>query len=129
MRAMGAVWMLALLAAQVALAEEVAPENTQEAVMEEIVVEAPFDIRLDLSSPSPTAVQIMIDRLTLRAETQRALEMQIANRNPLNTLLDLTKYSPIPLGASENRIDSFFLQSYLRADPNPRTEDPLSLRR
>ena len=101
--------------------------SAQEAVMEEIVIEESLDLRLE--SPRESTVQIMIDRLTLRAETQRALELQIANRTPLNVLLDLTKYSPIPLGASENRVDIFFLQNSLRADLNPRDDDVLSLRR
>jgi hypothetical protein len=99
----------------------------EEAIMEEVIVEAPFDVRLEL--PKPSHVQIMIDRLTLKAETQRALDLQIANRTPINTLLDLTKYSPIPLGGSDPRVDTFFLPNYMRADLNPRDEDPFSLRR
>ena len=95
----------------------------QEAVMEEVIVEAPFDVRLEL--PRESAVQIMIDRLQLRAETQRALDLQIANRTPLATLLDLTKYSPLPLGSSENRGDTFFLQNDMRADLNPSERNPL----
>ena len=84
--------------------------------MEEIIVEAPFDVRLTL--PRESDVQTMIDRLTLRAQTQRTFELQIANRTPISTLLDLTKYSPIPLGGSDNRVDTFFLQNYMRADLN-----------
>jgi len=99
----------------------------QEAVMDEIIVEAPFDVRLEL--PRESHVQIMIERLTLGAESKRALELQVANRPALTTLLDLTKYSPIPAGASESRVDIFFLQNYLRADLNPRDDDPLALRR
>ncbi len=102
-------------------------QNGDIAVMDEIIVEAPFDVRLQL--PKESAVQIMIERLRLRSETERALEMKAANRDPVSRLLDLTKYSPIPLGASEDRIDTFFMQNALRADLNPRTDDPLSLRR
>jgi hypothetical protein len=97
----------------------------QEAVMEEVRVEATFDLKLE--PPRESAVQMMIERLTLRAETQRALELQIANRSPLATLFDLTKYSPISLGASENRVDTFFLQNYMRADLNPSERNPLFL--
>ena len=95
----------------------------QEAVLEEVIVEAPFDVRLEPARES--TVQIMIDRLQLRAETQRALELQIANRTPLETLLELTKYSPIPLGSSERRVDTFFLENSMRADLNPPERDPL----
>lgn len=97
------------------------------AIMDEIIVEAPFDVRLEL--PKESTVKFMIERMQLRAETERALEMKIANRDPISRLLELTKYSPIPLGASESRIDTFFLQNALRADLNPRTDDPLALRR
>jgi hypothetical protein len=91
--------------------------------MEEVIVEAPFDVRLE--PPRESAVQIMIERLQLRAETQRAVELQIANRTPLATLLELTKYSPIPLGSSERRVDTFFLENSMRADLNPSARDPL----
>ena len=112
-----AVCALAVLAAPAPGEEEV------EVLMEEITVEAPFDVRLEL--PKQSAVQTMIDRLTLRAETERAAELQIANRNAITTILDLTRYSPIPLGASENKIDAFFQQNYMRPDLNPREEKRL----
>jgi hypothetical protein len=92
----------------------------QELVLDEVVVEAPFDFRLDL--PQPSAVQTMIDRLTLRAEAKRAAELEIANRTPISTLLDLTKYSPIPIGGSDSRVDSYFLENHMRADLNPRED-------
>ena len=95
----------------------------QEAVLEEVRVEAAFDLKLE--PPRESAVKIMIERLELRAETQRALELQVANRTPLGTLLDLTKYCPIPLGASESRVDTFFLQNYMRPDLNPSKDNPL----
>jgi len=116
------------LIAALTVAALVAARSTsaQEAVMEEIVVEAPFDVRLGL--PRASDVQIMIERLTLRSENQRALELQLANQNPLSTLLDLTRYSPIPLGASESRVDTFLLQNYMRADLNPRKGSPLFAR-
>ncbi len=96
-------------------------------MMEEIIVEEPFDLRLQL--PEESSVQIMIERMRLRLETERAEELKIANRNAVTRILDLTKYSPIPLGASEDRIDTFFLQNSLRPDLNPRNDDPLALRR
>ena len=98
----------------------------EEAVMDEIIVEAPFDLRLQL--PNESHVEIMIDRLTLKAEMARALELEVANRTPLNVLLDLTKYSPIHMGSSDSRIDTYFTENFMRADLNPRIEDPLTLR-
>ena len=103
------------------------PAEEGVATMEEIIVEAPFDVRLEL--PQESAVKIMIERMRLRSETERELELKIANRDPISRLLELTKYSPIPLGASEDRVDSFFMQNALRAELNPRKDDPLSLRR
>ena len=103
------------------------PAEEGVATMEEIIVEAPFDVRLEL--PQESAVKIMIERMRLRSETERELELKIANRDPISRLLELTKYSPIPLGASENRVDTFFLENSMRADLNPRRDDPLSLRR
>lgn len=99
--------------------------SAQEAIMDEVTVEGHFDFRLDL--PRELAVQSMVERLTAQAETERLRELQSANRNPLSITLDLTKYSPIPLGPSEDRIDTFFLQNFMRADLNPRQDDPLSL--
>jgi len=95
--------------------------------MEEIIIEAPFDFRLEL--PRESTVKIMIEQLTSKAEEQRKLELKVANRTPLTTLLDLTRYIPIPLGASENRIDTYMLQNHMRPDLNPRDDDVLSLRR
>ena len=95
----------------------------QEAVMEEVRVEGAFDFKLE--PPRASAVQIMIERLALRAENQRALDLQIANRTPLATLLNLTRYIPIPLGESDNRVDTFFLQNYMRPDLNPFERNPL----
>ncbi|MEP6809843.1 MAG: hypothetical protein ABI992_06340, partial [Chthoniobacterales bacterium] len=90
------------------------------AVLDGIVVEAPFDVRLEL--PQQSVVQIMIARLQLRGEAERTRDLEIANRNPVTRLLDLTKYSPISVGASEDRIDTFFLENRLRADLNPRRD-------
>lgn len=108
-----------LLTARPASAEEDIP------IMEEIIVEEPFDVRLEL--PSESSVQIMIERMRLRDEAERIEELKIANRNPVTRVLDLTKYSPIPLGASEDRIDTFFFQNALRPDLNPGKDDPLAL--
>lgn len=94
-------------------------------MMEEIIIEEPFDVRLQL--PQESSVQIMIERMRLRLETERAEELKIANRNAVTRVLDLTKYSPISLGASEDRSDTFFLQNSLRPDLNPRNDDPLLL--
>ena len=115
------------VAALVALAC-VLPANAaeEEAVtIEGVIVEAPFDVRLEL--PSQYAVEKMIERLTLRAETQRAKELEIANRSPITTILDLTKHSPIPISdtGSGRPIDTFFYQNYMRANLNPPTDSRL----
>lgn len=92
--------------------------------MDEVRVEgaftaSPFELRRD------KAVEIMIERLNLRAETLRSAELQHANESSVTRLLELTKYVPIPLGSSENRIDTFFLSNYMRKDFNPRDTSPL----
>ncbi|MGI8436653.1 MAG: SET domain-containing protein-lysine N-methyltransferase [Chthoniobacterales bacterium] len=98
-----------------------APVHAQEAVMEEVIVEAPFDVRLSL--PDPVHVQTMIDRILLRNASVRALELQAANRSAITTVLDLTRYSPIKFGAPLKAGDDFrFLDNYMRADLNPRDE-------
>ena len=95
----------------------------QEVVLEEVRVEATFDFKLE--TPRESAIKTLIDRLALRAETQRVLELEVANRTTLGTLLDLTKYSPISLGASDNRVDTFFLSNYMRPDLNPSEHNAL----
>ena len=95
----------------------------QELILEEVRVEATFDLRLE--TPPQSALKAVIDRLSLRAETERALELATVNRTPLETLLNLTKYFPVPLGASDNRVDTFFLQNYLRPDLYPSEHNPL----
>jgi hypothetical protein len=96
----------------------------QEAVAEEVRVEASFaastfELRRD------KAVQLLTDRLVLRADEIHAAELQHANENSVSRLLELTKYVPIPLGSSENRVDTFFLSNYMRSDLNPREDKRL----
>lgn len=95
--------------------------------LEEIIVEEPFDVRLQL--PQPSAVNQIIARLRLHHESLRAADLEVAHRHPLTRVLDLTRYSPVPLGASEDRIDTFFISNAMRPDLNPREEDPLELRK
>lgn len=95
--------------------------------IEEIIIEAPFDVRLEL--PQQSAVAEMIARIRLRTEEERLADLAKIDRNPVTRLLDLTRYSPIPLGASEDRIDTFFFSNALRLDLNPRNDDPLALGR
>lgn len=97
--------------------------RAQEAVMEEVRVEASFSASLE--SPNNGGVDLLTRRLRDGAEAQREFELQIANRNPVSTLLGLTSFVPIPLGSSDNRIDTFFLQNYMRADLNPPKANPL----
>ncbi|MGZ5553918.1 MAG: hypothetical protein ACXWHF_09795, partial [Chthoniobacterales bacterium] len=65
------------------------------------------------------AVDILTRRLREREDASRTLELQIANRNAVTTLLSLTRVIPIPLGSSESRVDTFLLQNYVRTDLNP----------
>jgi len=95
----------------------------QEVVLEEVRVEATFEFKLKRARES--AMQELIERLALRTETQRALELEVANRTPIGTLLDLTRYSPIPLGGSDNRVDTFFLTNDMRPGLNPSEHNAL----
>lgn len=99
----------------------------QETVMAEVRVEASFSSSLEL--PSNSASAEMIARMTLRDETSRVLDLAKANESAATKLLALTRFIPIPLGSSENRVDTFFLRNDMRADLNPRYEDPLALGR
>jgi hypothetical protein len=92
----------------------------QEAVLEEIKIETTSLSELELRQEK--AIQQVIDRLQLRAETQRSIDLEIANRTPLINLLNLTRYSPIPLGGSDSRVDTFFLENSMRPDLNPRED-------
>ena len=112
-----------LFAAAIAGVFAAPPMFAQEATLEEVIVEAPFDVRLEL--PRESTVQTMIARLKLQAENQRALDLQIANQTPVSRVLDLTRFIGIPLGSSEDRVDTFFLQNSIRADLNPRKSNPL----
>lgn len=87
----------------------------QEAVMEEVRVEGVSPLEL----ANDRQVDLFTRRLLEHDENKQALELQLANRNPVTTLLSLTSAIPIPLGSSENRVDTFFLQNYMRADLNP----------
>ena len=66
-------------------------------------------------------------RLRERAASERAFDLEKANESPVTKLLELTSHVPVPLGNSDNRIDTFFLQNYLRPELNPVEGDPLSL--
>jgi hypothetical protein len=118
------VAIVALCASALSLQCARAEEESAVLTLEEIVVEETIDLRLEL--PKESAVQIMIDRLTLQAETRRALDLEIANRTPLTTILDLTKYVPIPaFSGSSKPVDTFFLENHMRPDLNPREENAL----
>lgn len=93
----------------------------QEAVAEEVrvFVAAPFELRRD------RAVEILTERMALRATELRSAELQRANENSVTRLLELTKWIPIPLGNSGKPVDTFFISNYMRADLNPRDGSPL----
>ncbi len=112
-----------LLVFVVLLAAGVSNQKTfaQEALMEEVRVEGVSPLELS----NDRAVDLFTRRLLECDQSKQALELQLANRNPLTTLLSLTSAIPIPLGSSENRVDTFFLQNYVRGDLNPRKENVL----
>lgn len=99
----------------------------QEAVMEEVRVEATFSSGLELQRQNP-AIEELLKRLELRDQQRRELELQEANKSSATKVIDLLKlpaWVPFGFGPSENKVDSFFQQNYMRADLNPRKENPL----
>ena len=103
----------------------------QEAVMEEVRVEATFSSGLQLQRQSP-AIEDLLKRLELRDAEKRELELKEANKSGVTKVVELLKlpaWVPFGFGPSENKVDSFFQQNYMRAELNPRDDDPLSLRR
>jgi hypothetical protein len=99
------------------LAVLIASASAQEITLEEVRVEAEFLNPLEL--PFSKALDQLTDRLRLRDENTRALDLQQANKSSVTRILDLTRYSPIPLGASDPRVDTFLQENYMRADLNP----------
>ncbi|MFL6539576.1 MAG: hypothetical protein ACJ8HU_02335 [Chthoniobacterales bacterium] len=95
----------------------------QEISLEEIKVEGAFVSPLEL--PLSKSIDQLIERLRLRDENARELQLHEANKSSLTTLLDLTRFVPIPLGGSESRVDAFMQENYMRADLNPREKDSL----
>ena len=95
----------------------------QEITLEEIKVEAVYVSPLEL--PLSKAVDRLIEELRLKEESERILDLKEANKSGLTRVLELTRYSPISLGASDPRIDTFFQQNYMRADLNPREKSAL----
>ncbi|MFL6531626.1 MAG: hypothetical protein ACJ8KX_14260 [Chthoniobacterales bacterium] len=95
----------------------------QEISLEEIKVEGAFVSPLEL--PLSKSIDQLIERLRLRDENARELQLHEANKSSLTTLLDLTRFVPIPLGGSEARVDAFMQENYMRADLNPREKDSL----
>ena len=66
-----------------------------------------------------------IDSLILTERQQRAIELQLANQNPITTLIcELSKYTPHRF---KPEVDTFFLQNYMRRDFNPVDDDKLAL--
>ena len=113
----------ALIAAPLAFA--------QEAVMEEVRVEAAFSSGLQLQRQNP-AIEDLLKRLELRDAEKREFELKEANKSGVTKAVELLKlpaWVPFGFGPSENKVDSFFQQNYMRAHLNPRDDDPLLLRR
>ena len=99
----------------------------QEAMMEEVRIEATFSAGLQLQRQNP-AIDELLKRLELRHQQRRELELQEANRSSATKVIGLLKlpaWVPFGLGPSESKVDSFFQQNYMRADLNPPKENPL----
>lgn len=99
----------------------------QEAVMEEVRVEATFHSGLQLQRQNP-AIDDLLKRLELRDQERRELELREANKSGLTKVVELLRlpaWVPFGFGGSETRVDAFFQQNYMRADLNPRKENPL----
>ena len=111
-----------LLAVGAALASLLASgASAQEALMEEVRVEATFSSGLQLQRQNP-AIEDLLKRLELRDQQKRELELHEANKSSATKVIDLLKlpaWLPFGFGASENKVDSFFQQNYMRADLNP----------
>ena len=108
---------LALLGAMTGAAPLAHAEDEEIVTLEPIKVEATFDLQLELRQRAREAQ--ITERLRAESESRRVFELQNLNKSAISRLLELTKFSPIPLGGSENRIDTFFIQNHLRADLNP----------
>ncbi len=70
----------------------------------------------------------MVEQLRISAEARRELELLKANQSTATKILDLLKmpaFIPFGLGNSTSRTDDFFLQNSMRADLNPRNDNPL----
>jgi hypothetical protein len=94
--------------------------RAQEVTLEEVRVEAEPESLLEV--PITNELQKFVERLRLDDALKRTTELQEANKSSMTKLLDLTRYSPVSLGESDPRIDTFFQQNYMRADLNPRKE-------
>jgi hypothetical protein len=94
--------------------------------LEGVVVESTIDFR-DLQLHESKAMNEFVEKLQLRDAEVRGAELQKLHQSSVTTILDLTRYSPIPLGGSGSGPDTFFMQNYMRRDLNPRETDPLQL--
>lgn len=95
----------------------------QEITLEEVKVEAQFIDPLEL--PFSKSLDQLVERLRLRDENLRAVQLEDANKNSVTRILDLSRFSPIPLGSSESRVDTFLQENYMRAELNPREDKSL----
>ena len=94
--------------------------HAQEVTLEEVRVEAEPESLLEVRVTNE--LEKFVERLRLDDARKRSAELEEANKNSVTKLLDLTRYSPVSLGESDPRIDTFFQQNYMRPDLNPRDE-------
>ena len=118
--------LLVLPVAIICAAPLVRAEEEVIVTLEPIEVEATFDLQLELRQRAREIE--LAEKLRQQTEIQRGIELQDLNKSFVSRLLDLTKFSPIPLGSSESRLDTFFLQNHMRADFNPRRNEGVLFR-
>ncbi|CAN5597968.1 hypothetical protein BH20VER1_BH20VER1_10130 [soil metagenome] len=128
MKVLCTVWWLTAFSALVALATTPEGEDDEFIVdLAEVRVEAQMIDLRELQLFQSKAMTEFLEELQLRDAATRAAELRKMNQNSITTVLDLTRYVPIPLGGSDPRTDTFFLQNYMQPDLNPPETDPLAL--
>ena len=115
-----------ILASGAVLALTTPAALSQEAVTEEVRVEATFSSGLELQRKNP-AIDELLKRLELRDALKREADLQEANKSEATKLIGLLKLPVwLPFGfGSDGKVDSFFQQNYMRADMNPPKESVL----
>ncbi len=122
------IWSVSILIATMVAATP-APEEEElevEVELEGVVVESAFELH-DLQLFESKAMTEFLERRQLRDDAQRSAELQKTHQSVVTTVLDLTRYVPIPLFNPGRPIDTYFLENHMRPEFNPPRTDPLGL--